>query len=403
MFIKTPAHYALRLVATFFPPQKPLVYSGLGAVQKLADLMVESGHKRPLLVTDGFLLHNNMLDDVLAYMAQAGLQVSIFSDITPNPTFAEVEAGLKVSKSNDCDSVLAIGGGSPLDAAKVIAAAHTNDKPLAKLAGNLKIKKPTLPFYAVPTTSGSGSETTIAAVISDTQSHQKRFFVSPRLIPTATALDPDLLKTLPGSFSAAVGMDALTHAIEAYTSTCTFEDSDQAAKLAIQMLFYHLPGVVENGMNLDKREKVALASFFAGWALTRAGLGYVHGISHQISAAYDTPHGVTNAAILPAVLRFNRPAVADKFAELEHMLNPQAGGTQAQLADQFIARVDALLDQIGLSPRLDMLRDEDFDKIAKDARAEAFASHPVPRRMSNRDVKAILRAAQSDSRTVKFS
>jgi alcohol dehydrogenase len=178
----------------------------------------------------------------------------------------------------------------------------------------------------VPTTSGSGSETTVAAVISDSEAHKKQFFVSPKLIPIAAALDPELLKSLPPAMTAAVGMDALTHAIEAYTSTNTFDDTDRDAATAVALLFRYLPTATHQGDDLVAREKVARASFLAGAAFTKASLGYVHAISHQISAFYNTPHGLANAVILPRVLRFNAPTVAGRLAELERRIDPEAQG-----------------------------------------------------------------------------
>lgn len=402
MFKKTPISYVLRAASTFLPTQKPLVFSGVGSTTKLADFMVEGGYKRPLLVTDAFLLKNGMLDSVLGFLRDQGCEVAIFDGIEPNPTFAVAEAGLQAGRDGQCDCVLAIGGGSAIDAAKVIAAALADPRPLKKLVGNLKIRKTPLPFFVVPTTSGSGSETTMVAVISDSETHKKRFFVSPKLAPIAAALDPDLLKSLPPAMTAAVGMDALTHSIEAYTCTNTFADTDREARIAIALLFHNLPKAVETGDDLVAREKVALASFLAGAAFNKASLGYVHAISHQISALYDTPHGLANAVILPLVLRFNAPVVAGRLATLERMLDATATGSDKDLADRFIARVDALAEGVGIPVRLDELQKRDFDKIATDAIAEARVSYAVPRVMKPMDVKAVLTAIHEGTRTVRF-
>jgi alcohol dehydrogenase len=402
MLKKTPISYALQLVSTFVPIPKPMLFSGPGSTDKLADFMIDSGHRRPLLVTDAFLLKNGMLDGLLAFLKEQGCEVTIFDGIIPNPTFAVVEAGLKLSRDNGCDSVLAIGGGSAIDAAKVIAAAHTAKKPLAKLVGNLKIKEAPLPFFVVPTTSGSGSETTVAAVISDSETHKKQFFVSPKLIPIAAALDPELLKSLPPAMTAAVGMDALTHAIEAYTSTNTFDDTDRDAATAVALLFRYLPTATHPGEDLVAREKVARASFLAGAAFTKASLGYVHAISHQISAQYNTPHGLANAVILPRVLRFNAVAVAGRLADLERRVDPAAKGSDAALAQAFIARVDALSDTLAIPAALDDLKTSDFDKITRDALAEARRSYAVPKVMNAGDVSKVLTSVAAGERNVSF-
>jgi len=402
MLIKTPISYALRFMSTFFPAQKPLVFSGQGSVEKLADFMIDAGYKRPLLVTDAFLIQHGMLDVLLAYFRERGCEVTIFDGIIPNPTFAVVEAGLKASLGGDCDAVLAVGGGSAIDAAKVIAAAHTAQKPLSKLVGNLRIRKAPLPFFAAPTTSGTGSEVTVVSVISDSETHKKRFFVSPKLVPQAAALDPDLLKSLPPAMTAAVGMDALTHAIEAYTCTNRFEDTDRDARVAIALLFEHLPAVVRDGNDLVAREKVALASFLAGAAFTRASLGYVHAISHQISGLYNTPHGLANAVILPRVLRFNKSVSGKEFAALARMIAPDATGTQTELAGRFIALVDALGDEVGIPATIEGLQAQDFDKIAGDALVEARKSFAVPRVMKAGQAKAILQAVLESRRDITF-
>ncbi len=395
---------ALRAMSTFYTPQKPIVFSGAGSTRKLADLMIRGGQKRPLLVADSFLIKNGMLDELIAFMESEGCSVTIFDGIIPNPTFAVVEAGLNASRQNNCDAVFVVGGGSAIDAAKVMASASTSKKSLAQLTGFLKVDKPLLPFYAVPTTSGTGSEVTTVAVVSDTETGKKKFFIDPKYIPIATALDTDLLKSLPAPMTAATGMDALTHAIEAYTSRGRLADTDRDAAMAIKLLFEFLPVAFEKGDDLHAREMVALGSFLAGCSFTKAGLGYVHAISHQISAHYDTPHGLANAVILPRVLRFNKPVCASRFASLERMMSEdQSKASDAVLADKFIARVDALAEAVNIPFRLSDLQPSDFGSIAKDALSEARSSYAVPRVMNRNDIYRILDSACSGERDVSFA
>lgn len=395
---------ALRTLSTLKGPQKPLIFSGAGATSKLADFMVQSGHRRPLLVTGGFALKHGMLDDLIAVLEEGGCKVTIFDEIVPNPTLAVVEAGLAASRENDCDAVFAVGGGSAIDVAKVIASASTSRKDLSKLAGILKVDRPLLPFYVAPTTSGTGSEVTSAAVISDTQTHKKMFFVDPKYIPVGAALDTDLLKSLPGPVTAATGMDALTHAIEAYTSRNSFPDSDRDAEMAIKLLFEFLPIVFRDGANARAREMVALGSFLAGYAFAKASLGYVHAISHQISARYDTPHGLANAVLLPRVLRFNKEACAGRYGALEAKLSGETGAVDAaELADRFIARVDALAEEVGIPVNLSDVQSQDYASIAKDALSEARWSYAVPRVMRRADVAKILQSVSSGDRDVSFA
>jgi alcohol dehydrogenase len=345
-----------------------------------------------------------MLDGILNYLQKQGCEVTVFDGIIPNPTFAVVEAGLKASLDNECDAVFAVGGGSAIDTAKVIAAASTDDRDLEQLAGIMKIKNPLLPFFVVPTTSGTGSEVTTAAVISNTETHQKTFFVDAKYIPIATALDPVLLKSLPPAMTAAVGMDALTHAIEAYTSKSRFDESDRDAEMAIRLLTEFLPVVYENGADEHAREMVSLASFLAGYAFTKSSLGMVHAISHQISAHYNTPHGLTNAVILPRVLRFNRKACEVRYAALETMLSKETPTKDKKiLTDRFIARIDKLSETVGIPVNLDMIEDKDHNAIAKEALAEARSSYAVPRVMNRGQVRKILESISSGDRNIAFA
>ena len=396
--------FGLRTMNRFFTPEKPLTFSGKGAMIKLADLMVRSGSKRPLLVTDSFLLQNGMLDELLVFLEAEGCKVTIFDGIIPNPTFAVVEDGIAAIREGGCDSVFAVGGGSAIDAAKVIASASTSKRPLAKLVGILKVDQPLLPFYVVATTSGTGSEVTSAAVISDTTTHKKKFFVDPKFLPIAAASDTGLLIFLPAPMTAATGMDALTHAIEAYTSRARTPATDRDAATAIRLITEFLPVAYVNPGDERAREMIALGSFLAGNAFTRAGLGYVHAISHQISAHYNTPHGLANAVLLPRVLRFNEKVSAKRFAELERMLQgDEALPYSEQLARQFIQRIDALAETLGIPVNLDDVQRKDFKAIAKEALAEARSSYAVPKTMRKRDVMKILDSVSTGTRVVSFT
>ncbi|WP_187152923.1 iron-containing alcohol dehydrogenase [Acaryochloris marina] len=373
-----------------FPSEKPLLFTGANSTIQLASLAQASGSKRPLLVTEKFLLQLGLLDEVLEYFKNEGCEVTIFDGIIPNPTYEVIEEGIRACQKNDCDSVFAVGGGSTIDAAKVIAACYSNEVGVEQVVGLLKVKKPTLPFYTVPTTSGTGSEVTNSAVISETTTHQKKFVVDPKLIPSAAALDANMLKSLPPHITAATGMDALTHAIESYSSVNRFSDAERDAKLAIKLLLEYLPVVYEDENNPEARQLVALASFLAGYSFNKSGLGYVHAISHQISAHYNTPHGLTNAVILPKILRFNKTVCADRFANLERMLSGTSAGSDEQLADRFIARVDALGQQLNIPSGFKELEAKHFDAITSKALLEAKSFYAVPRLMNRAQCKEIL-------------
>ncbi len=394
--LKQLTNLSLKLFTKLFPSEKPLLFTGIDSTHQLATFVRASGHTRPLLVTEKALLDLGLLDGLLERFKAEGSEVTVFDGIIPNPTFEVIEAGIRLCEQNDCDSVFVVGGGSAIDAAKVIAACYSNGATVEEVVGLLKVKKPTLPFYVVPTTSGTGSEVTNAAVISETKTHQKKFVVDAKLIPTAAALDAKLLKSLPPHITAATGMDALTHAIEAYTSVNRFSDAERDAKLAVKLLLEFLPEAYENGDNLQARELVALASFLAGYAFNKSGLGYVHAISHQVSAHYNTPHGLANAIILPWVMRFNQPSSSERFAELERTVSGNAIGSDEQLAQRFIDRIESLGRALDIPQSLSELKQEHFSAIAKNARKEARSFYAVPKLMSQAQCLEILHAMTTE-------
>lgn len=391
----------LRLFSALFPTQKPTVFSGKGSSVKLGELLLASGQKRPLIVTEEFLLELGLPDSLFESLQDNGCTLTVFDGVEPNPTFEVIHNGLTACQEGRCDSVVVVGGGSAIDTAKVIAAGATNaSTTIEKLSGILKIKQPTLPMYVVPTTSGTGSEVTNAAVVSETESHQKKFFVDPKLVPAAAALDPDMLKSLPPHITAATGMDALTHSIEAYVSLNSFDDAKRDARTAMKLIFKYLPVAFENGDDLEAREMLAIGSFLAGFAFSRSGLGYVHVISHQLSAHYNTPHGLANAILLPRITRFNQRVCTQDFAELEAMLQADdaTSATPSELAAAFVARIDGLSDALQIPRELADLRQDDFENITKQALKEAKTSYATPRKMSARQCREILSTVVSGDR-----
>ena len=248
----------LRIFAIVFPTQKPTLFSGRGSALKLGDLLTASGHRRPLVITEKFALQLGLLDALFASLRAKGCELAVFDGVVPNPTFDVIREGLSICEQARADCVVVVGGGSAIDTGKVIAAGATNGPSVERLAGVRKIKRAPLPMYVVPTTSGTGSEVTNAAVISDSDTHQKKFFVDPTLVPIAAALDPDMLKSLPSHITAATGMDALTHAIESYVSLNPFDDARRDARTAISLIFKYLPIAYKDGQDLEAREMLAI-------------------------------------------------------------------------------------------------------------------------------------------------
>lgn len=378
-----------RRLSRLLPDKIPATFVGADAVAELCQAIAQTGHKKALVVTDAVLVKLGIVEKITGRLGEAGVEWCVYDGVLPDPTFDQIDEGLARLRAEKCDSVLAIGGGSAMDASKVIAALATNDKPARKMEGMFKIGKPTTPLYAIPTTAGTGSEATIVAVVSDTQEHTKRFFIDPKLLPSMTALDASLMTGLPAPMTAATGMDALTHAVESYISVAATPETKKYSIAAVRMIFANLPTAYENGEDLPARRAMALASFYAGVAFTRSGVGYVHAVAHQFGAYYRTPHGLANAIVLPHILEFSKGPAEKRLAELADVL--QLGGTTAdEKAGRFIEAVRDLSATVGIPVTLDDLSPGDITAIATRALAEAHANYPVPRYMSQQDCEGLI-------------
>ncbi|GAA5316708.1 MAG: iron-containing alcohol dehydrogenase [Candidatus Pelagadaptatus aseana] len=380
-----------RFLIAVLPENKPTLFSGAGSSLQLTQAMAQLGAKKVLLVTDKILNELGLIKPIADSLEQEGVNVVIFDGVEPDPSFGVVEAGLEMLKQNDCDSVLAVGGGSSIDAAKVMALAANNDKTPKQLEGKLKARNQAIPLFAIPTTAGTGSEVTVAAVITDKEEDQKRVVIDPKLVPIAAALDPELMKGMPAPITAATGMDALTHAVEAYISKFAAPKTDAYAVAAIRLIIKNLTASYDDGSNLKAREGMAKASFYAGLAFTKAFVGYVHAIAHQFGAKYHTPHGLANAIALPHILEFSKPAVAHRLAQLaiECELGDRSESDWV-LAGKFIDKVWEISEHMGVPKSLDALKSEDIPLITKGALAEAHYTFPVPRYMDRQQCEAIL-------------
>jgi alcohol dehydrogenase class IV len=318
------------------------------------------------------------------------VQVTVFAAVTADAPIALVEQGLALFTSHECEAIVAFGGGSVMDAAKVIGLAAANGKQPRELVGYFKGRHGPAPIYAVPTTAGTGSEVTVAAIISDPEAGTKMMVADSRLVPEMAALDPTLMTGLPPAVTAATGMDALTHAVEAFISQWANDTTDRWALAAVGMIWEHLPRAWRDGADLLAREQMALASTYAGLAFTRANVGNVHAIAHQLGGRYHTPHGLANAIMLPPVLRFSLPAAAPRLARLARRIG-LAGRSEPALAKKFVDAVQALNDALEIPRTLAALREEDFAGLVAAACHEADFNYPVPRRMTAADCTALLR------------
>lgn len=312
--------------------------------------------------------------------------------MTPNPPVAEAEAIAALYRAEHCDSFVAVGGGSPMDAAKAAAALLARPhRTLAQMAGILKVRRPIPPFIAVPTTAGTGSETTLAAVVTDTKTHEKYALNDPVLRPKYAVLDPELTVGLPPHITSTTGMDALTHAVEAYIGHSNTKDTSEKAEVATKLIFENLEEAYKNGKDLHAREQMLLASHYAGIAFTRAYVGNVHAIAHNLGGFYGVPHGLANAIILPYVLDFYGETAYERLARLCECAGvAKAGQTDEQKALDFIQAIRDMNARMNIPDKIEKIQEKDIETIAKRACKEANPLYPVPRIMDLDDCIAII-------------
>ncbi|MEO2168481.1 MAG: iron-containing alcohol dehydrogenase [bacterium] len=377
--------------ATLLPMPIPVTFAGRGSAGELCSAIGQLKPTRILLVTDKILVQLGIVQKVQDALAAAGVETAVYDGVEPNPTFAQAEDGLARFKSEGCDAVLGIGGGSPIDIAKIVAANATNTKNVRKLAGMFRIRRLPVPLFAIPTTAGTGSETTIVAVASDPITHNKSQFIDPKLVPLMTALDPEIMAGLPAPITAATGMDALTHAIESFLSKSSNAETERYVRMAIPLIFANLPKAYREGSDLGARSAMSMASYYAGIAFTRTSVGYVHAIAHTFGAYYNTPHGLANAITLPHILAFSQPAAEARLARLAEMIGLE-GSTDAAKAGVFLGAIRDLMDTLDIPAHLDSLKPGDIPAIASQALAEAWCNYPVPRYMEQAECESILRA-----------
>ena len=382
------------LITRFIPIPQPTLLVGPGSSARLGQAVAGFGHRKILIVTDSIISKLGLLKDLTDALNAGGAQFVVFDEITPDAPIPLIQKGIDFFHEHDCDAIVAFGGGSSMDASKAIAVAVSNPKPLNQLAGYLKGLRAPVKIYAVPTTAGTGSEVTVAAVISDPVTHKKLVIDDPRMVPKMAALDPTLMTGLPPHITAATGIDALTHAIEAFVGNWTTSYSDGMALSAVSLIFENLRTAYTDGQNLAAREKMSLASTYAGFAFTRANVGYVHAIAHQFGGLYHTPHGLANAIMLPYVLKYSHPAIVDRLALLAVAAKV---GTENEdtdtLAQKFLDAVDQLNRDLGIPTTLAALREDDIPKLAVAACHEAHTGYPVPRYMSQQQCEDLIRKA----------
>ena len=386
----------MKVAVNFLDWTPPQVLKGAGSIKELPALVKKQGVNNVLVVTDKGLMGLHLLDSLFEGLEAEGIKYSVFDGVQPNPTIYNVEDALKIYKDNNCEGFIAFGGGSPMDCAKITAArvVRPNKSP-SDMRGLLKIRKKLPPFFAVPTTAGTGSETTIAAVISNPDTHEKNAVNDPSLRPAFAILDPELTVGLPPHITSTTGMDALTHAVEAYIGKSNTKQTENDAKIATKLVFENIEKAYENGKDLEARENMLVASFHAGLAFTRAYVGYVHAIAHNLGGMYGIPHGLANAVILPYVLDYFGETAYKRLAELADIAGVSGAACgDREKAKKFIAAIRELNAKMGIPDKFDQIKDEDIPLIAERALKEGNPLYPVPKIMDIEDCKALIKKLQ---------
>lgn len=373
------------------PIPLPKLIEGEGAISQTAQALIELGGIKPLIVTDAMLVKLGIAKHLTDALDAENIAYALFDDVTPDPTFQLIRHGLQHYQQHGCDSVIALGGGSPMDCAKGIAAAAVKNVDIKKLMGLLRVRKVLPPFIAIPTTAGTGSEATVVAVVTDPDKKLKFTMIDPSLVPAVAILDPLLMQGLPAKITAETGIDALTHAVESYIGYYATEQTKAYGYDAVKRIFANLPTAYADGRNIEARRQMSIASFNAGVAFTRASIGYVHAISHQMGGYYHIPHGLANAVLLPHILDFSFEKALCRYAELAIAAGlATTEDSQVAAAHKFVAGVKALNKTLNIQAGFPELQANDIPELAKRAVREAYCEYPVPKLMNRAQCESLL-------------
>lgn len=368
---------------------------GEGALKDAAQQIQSQGFKQALIVTDPGMTKLGVTGDIQSLLKEYDISSIVYDGVHPNPTVTNVNSGLEILNSNQCDCVISLGGGSSHDCAKGIALVASNGGKISDYEGVDVSNKPQLPLISINTTAGTASEMTRFCIITDEVRHVKMAIVDTNVTPILSVNDPKLMAGMPPSLTAATGMDALTHAIEAYVSTAATPITDACAIKAIEIIRDYLREAVHNGSNMEAREQMAYAQFMAGMAFNNASLGYVHAMAHQLGGYYDLPHGVCNAVLLPHVQRYNAQVAAPLLKDVAKALGVDVSGLDdKQGADAAIAAICQLSKDVNIPAGLKELgaKEEDFDILADNAMKDACGV-TNPKQPTHEEVVAIFKEA----------
>lgn len=368
---------AFKIALPFLPYREPKV---LTSNEEIALLLIEKQCTKPLIVTDKGLSSLGLANPLKETLSKQGVEYAFFDETVPNPTTDNIHQAVELYKSLNCNSIIAFGGGSSMDCAKGVGAKIAKpNKSLAQMKGLLKVGKKLPLLIAIPTTAGTGSETTLAAVITDSKTHHKYVINDFHLIPHYALLDASLTQNLPKHITSTTGMDALTHAVEAFIGNTTTTSTRKHSLNAVKLIFENLKEVYDNGNNLEARQKMLHASYLAGLAFTKSYVGYCHAIAHTLGGKYNLPHGLANAIILPYILKAYGKKIHKKLWKLGTFANLFPKETSYETgAKLFIEAIENLNKHMNIESSIPAIQNEDIKSLAKTADAEANPLYPVP-------------------------
>ena len=383
----------LMLGMCFMDWSEPELLEGEGAVLRLPAFIKNKGISKVLIVTDKGLMKLNLLNPLFEELDKEGIKYVVFDEVQPNPTITNIEKCREAYINNNCQGIIAFGGGSPMDCAKAAAARVVKPKQsVRKMRGYLKVHKKLPPFFAVPTTAGTGSETTLAAVVTDPETHEKNAICDTCLRPKYAVLDPVLTLGLPPHITSTTGMDALTHAVEAYIGKSNVKSTIRYAEEATKLIHANIERAYNNGKDIEARTNMLKGSFLAGSAFTRAFVGYVHAIAHNLGGMYNTPHGLANAVILPYVLEWYGPVIYKKLAKLADLIGLTNDNLSVEeKAKAYIAEIRRMNKAMNIPEKFDFIKEEDIPTLVKRALKEGNPGYPVPKIMNEKECEKVIR------------
>ena len=378
----------MRLMIPLFPYREPELIREIGGV---TDLIKSKGYTNVMIVTDRGIRTLGLTEPLERLIESSGLSLTVYDGTMPNPTSDNVEEAREMYVENGCEVLIAFGGGSAMDCAKAVGARIVRPKkPLAKMQGLIKVRHRLPLFIAIPTTAGTGSETTVASVITDSKTHRKYVINDFSLIPHYALLDPAVTVGLPKHLTATTGMDALTHAVEVYIGRSRTKATKAASEKAVKLIFDNLERAYENGSDIEARANMLEASYLAGTAFTKSYVGYIHAVAHTLGGRYGVAHGLANAVLLPNVLRAYESSVTKPLADLARavgLVGDDVADVDAK--ETFIAHIEGMNKRMGIPERLDCVHSEDVPELAVLADKEANPLYPVPRLWDSKELEAL--------------